>query len=113
MIKYRCGDRVGLGADMNEDLPVIGKIVKLYAIENKILLQVVKFRSEYEPHYRAYMLHQIPEATTQHVSHVELLMPAPVHIRSTSALSNKFCILPYVLYFVNLTIIVNWRLKHD
>ena len=97
MIEYRCGDGVVLGADVNEDLPVIGKIVKLYAIENKILLQVLNFRSEYEPHYRAYMLHQIPEATTQHVSHVELFMPALVHIRSTSALSKKFCILPYVL----------------
>ena len=57
MIEYRCGDGVVLGADMNEDHPVIGKFVKLYAIKNKILIQVMKFRSEYEPHYRAYMFH--------------------------------------------------------
>jgi len=101
MIEYKCGEGVVLCADVNKDLPVIGKIIKLYAIDDKVLLQVLKFQTEYEPHYRAYILHQIFAATPQYVSHLELLMPTPVHIyRSTAALrigSKKFCILPYAL----------------
>ena len=34
MIEYRCGDGVVLGADVNKDLPVIGKIIRLYAIDD-------------------------------------------------------------------------------
>jgi len=38
MIEYRCGDGAVLGADINEDLPIVGKILKLYTMDDKIFM---------------------------------------------------------------------------
>ena len=86
--EYRIGDGIIIRVDSENDLPVIGKILKLYVVNGEICFEVRMFSSQYEPHYRVYTFNQAV-ANDIHVYHSEILMQVPVHIHSLVTFGHK------------------------
>lgn len=94
--EYKHGVGIMLGVD-DDDLPQIGCIQDVYVIDNdKVLFSVKKFSTTYEPHFRAYVLHE--EDVTAFLYLTDVFVRTPVYIRTSRSVgSNKFVILPHAL----------------
>jgi len=94
-IQYKLN--AGVIIDVKHDLPIIGQIEAIYVVDNnKILLKVNQYWTNYEPHYRAYTLRTEVQKSTRLLLTMELFVPIVVHIRKTKTLKHHF-ILPYEL----------------
>ena len=80
---------------------MIGCIQHIYVVDHsKVIFDVTKFSTSFEPHFRAYLLNQ-PESGENgiFIHQTQLLMRSPVHIRKSHALGvNKYIILPHTIF---------------
>ena len=85
--------------DVEHDLPVVGRIKDIHVINgNKILFHVKSFYTNFEPHFRAYLLQDDTDVLEKVVYLSDLFLQNPVHIRISQAVgSHYFILLPYAL----------------
>ena len=98
--EYRPGNGIIIRVDNDNNLPVIGKILKLYVINDEICFEVRMFNTHYEPYYRVYTFNdQAATSDIHYVYHSELLMQVPVYVRSSATFGShkRLFILPYVV----------------
>ena len=83
---------------IEDDLPLVGQIQEIYYIDGttKVLFNVRQFHTYYEPHYRAYTLHNDTATCTKFVFYEQLFIHTPIHIRKSEALYT-YVILPHAL----------------
>ena len=96
-VEYKYCVGVILGVD-EDDLPLVGCVNYIYVVnDDNVVLSVSKFSTKYEPHYRAYVLHELEDGPTLvHLTH--LFLNTPVHIRTSQVLgTRKFIVLPHAL----------------
>ena len=86
--------------DVEHDLPIVGIILDTYVIDGKeVALNVEKFSTTFEPHYRAYILDD-HSSSSKIVLHSDLFIYTPIHIRKSSnpeLKHNLFVLLPFAL----------------
>ena len=99
-----CGDEykssAGVILNVEHDMPIVGIILDIYVVDGKeVALNVEKFSTAFEPHYRAYILDD-HFSSSNIVLHSDLFIPTPIHIRKSSnpeLKHNSFVLLPFAL----------------
>ena len=90
----------GVILDVEHDMPIVGIILDIYVINAKeVALNVEKFSTTFEPHYRAYILDD-NSSSSNIVLHSDLFIQTPIHIRKSSNPElnhNSFLLLPFAL----------------
>ena len=93
-VEYRIGD--GIVSSNENDVYRVGQILNIYIIDGiKIYFHTKQFVTQYNSHYRAYLLE--PSHEDKFVLHENLLLTTPLHIR-TSAFLPCFVILPHYVH---------------
>jgi len=89
----------GVILDVDDDLPTVGVIRDIYICNsNRLLFHVDKFKTSFEPHYRAYTLHK-DSFCSGLVDQSNLFIPTSIHIRQSCIFELSQCsfILPFAL----------------
>ena len=96
-IEYRSHDGIILSS--KDDVAQVGEILDIFVLDGiKILFQIKPYMTNYNSHYRVYLLKEITDAFEKFVLLHEILVANPVHIRTSSFFSpQKFVIFPYYL----------------
>ena len=90
----------GIIYTVEHDLPLVGKIQDIYIIDgsSKVLFNVKPYLTYYQPHFRAYLLHERTDVQFMFLYLSNLFMDTPVHIRRSQVLGTEtFILLPYAL----------------
>ena len=98
--EYKVDTGVILDVD-EDDLPVVGCIRHIYVINNtKVIFDVTKYTTTFEPHFRAYLLSEAEESTSAtYIYQTELFLRSPVHVRKSQVFgTNKYIILPHAVF---------------
>lgn len=92
----------GVILDVHEDdLPVVGCIHHIHVVDNtKVIFDVTKYATTFEPHFRAYLLSEAEDTTSgTFVFQTELFLRSPVHVRKSQVFgTNKYIILPHAVF---------------
>ena len=73
----------GIIVVVEHDLPVVGRIKDIHVINgNKILFHVKSICTNFEPHFRTYLLQNDTDVLEKVVYLSDLFLQTPVHIRS-------------------------------
>jgi len=83
--------------DVHHDLIVVGQIQELYLVDGTNVTFLLKvYKTTYEPHYCAYVLHITYEEKILQLS--SIFIEVPVHIRKAQSVwPHAFIILPFAL----------------
>ena len=98
--EYKVDAGVILDVD-EDDLPLVGCIRSIYIVNNtRIIFDVTRYTTTFEPHFRAYLLSEVEYTTsTTFVYQTELFLRLPVHIRKSQVFgTNKYIILPHAIF---------------
>ena len=94
--EYKNEAAVVYSVNKSDGLPKVAKIISIYLINSStVVFKSDCFSTQYDPHYRAYILD--PLHVTKYIYHSTLPLHLPLHIRSSSALSVKNVIMPYCI----------------
>lgn len=82
--EYKVDAGVILGVD-EDDLPLVGCIRHIYVVNStKVIFDVKKFTTTFEPHFHAYLLNEAENSTVAtFVYRTKLLLCSPVHVRKS------------------------------
>ena len=90
---------VGVIYDVENDLPVVGKVKDIYIIDGcKVLFSIKPYLTHYQPHFRVYLLSERTDVQEKFLYLSNLFIDTPVHIRQSQVLeTHRFILLPYAL----------------
>ena len=78
----------------------MGCVHDIYIVnESKVVFNVTKFTTTFEPHFHAYLLNGQELEDSTFVYQTELFMHSPVHIHRSQVLGlTKYIILPHAIF---------------